>query len=122
MIVAKLRQYGNYPDMSKLPDDTLQPHLDSAKRTIAREVPAGVLTDPDYIEAVLCQAMIYSLPSANAMYSEGISDYVENGNGRRWLTPAEINARIANYEKRKAELLAVLLPAGKPTDFYYEEL
>jgi len=122
MTLEKLRNYGNLPTAEKLSNDTLQIHLDSAIRTIAREVSSGVTTDADYIEAVLCQAMIYCLPASNAMYSEGISDYAETGIGRRWLTPAEVAGRINAYEKRKAELIAVLVPAGKPTEFYYEEL
>ena len=120
MIVAKLKQFGKLPE--KIADSDLQMHLDSAKRAIARAVPSGNLADPDYIEAVYCQAMIYCLPSQNLMASEGISDYSENGINHRWLNPAEVDSKIAYYEKRKAELLAVLTPAGNPENFYYGDL
>jgi hypothetical protein len=59
--------------------------------------------------------MVRVLPVANAMYSDGIADYTENGIGRRWLTPAELTARIALYQNQANELISVLKPATPET-------
>lgn len=140
MNIADLRNYGNLPVVEKLADAKITPHYDAAIREIKRLItPALYATitavtpvDPrlaDLTETVYAQAMVLLLPSANAMYSEGISDLEETGIGRRWLTPNEIKARIEIYKSRVAELLSVVTDDGdddtepvKPQNFYWSEL
>ena len=123
MTLEKLRAYGNLPDAARLADIIITPHLESAKRDIKRQLAPGLYASiiidpehekyPDLEEAVLALAVANSLPASNAMYSEGMADYVENGIGRRWLTPAELDSRIALYEAKSAKLVSVLMTGIK---------
>jgi hypothetical protein len=126
--LTNLRAFGHLPAADSLADDYLTPHFDAAKRKVKRMLPDVYddlleADDPDLIEAIFSQSMAMLLPSMHTLYSNGITDYNENGTSTRWMSPAEVDAAVTRYNNRVAEVVSVLTTETEmPGNFRYYDL
>lgn len=76
-IVDDVRNIGNLPDSSKLPDSVLEPHLQSARRLLTKWIGSYSAATGNKkercIEAEACLTMYYALPILNTFFTQGIT-------------------------------------------------
>lgn len=105
--IEYIREFGKLPEESKLPDDRIQHHLDSACREIRRWIGAyGAEQDEDkradIIEAEACLTMAYLLPVLNTFYTAGITSLQKEIGESEFLfhSPEDMQSLCKEWESR----------------------
>lgn len=124
--IQNVRDIANLPDITKLADTVLQPHLSSAERLLYKWIGSytGAAGDKRTrcIEAESCLTMYYATPVLNTFFTEGITTLQKELGDMDFLfhRPDELETIQQTWHDRARDAVAEWLNEGdRPPIGYY---